>query len=81
VAEAKAVADAEDTEEDDESGEDDLQLWPDAPVTVEHTPEAALRTIEQNDRGDDLDKLESDEDSPEAHNSDLAPLPTTNISN
>jgi hypothetical protein len=79
VAEAKAAADAEDAEEDDESGEDGLQLWLAALAPAEPTSEPVFRTIELGDNNDYPDEVGSHEDPAEAHNPDLAPLATTNI--
>jgi hypothetical protein len=49
VAEAKALAVAEDAEEDDERGEDAVQLWLAALAAAEHASEPVVRTVEQSD--------------------------------
>jgi hypothetical protein len=54
AAEAEAAAtDVEDAEEDDESGEDTLQMW--------LTSELGVRTVAGSDSDDDLETIELDE--------------------
>jgi hypothetical protein len=78
VADTAAPTDAE---EDDEPGDDAVQMWLEAPTAAESTSEPVVRTVAESDSDDDLDEVESDQDPPGARNSDLTRLSDTNIAN
>jgi hypothetical protein len=51
--------DTKDAKENDESGNDAVQLWLDVSATAEAVLELELRTVEQNDSYNDLDEVSS----------------------
>jgi hypothetical protein len=71
--------DPKDTEEDDESGEDALQMGLEALTTAEPASEPVVFAAAESDSDDNLDEVELNEDTPEARNPDLVPLPATNV--